>query len=455
MAGNRHSRLLCALMVLALASSLSGAQAITTTQDRALAKLQAQLSRDPNNFKALRAVGVKLFELKRFPEARPLLEQAYRLRPTDGTSALYAGMVAEELKDLPAARRAYQQYLSVGKSRSGKRDIQARIFAISAEELKQSAAAAVANEQALRGQTVDGKTVAVLPFRCNCTDTFKPLERGLAELVVTDLSISKQLRVLERDRMQAISDEIRLSATAAVDATTATRAGKLIQAGTIVNGSINIQNDRDLQISSALVNTTNGAILPGSPAASGLLNALFDAEKEIVRETFDALGIRLLASEEALFRTRPTQNLNAFLAFSRGLIAQDAGRTDEAIALFESARSQDPGFSAAIQRANQAASARAGAQVSSTTVQQSIRNSAEGQVVAAASSGTTVELAANNVLANVVADVNPTTTNTVQTNTGGGTTTAPPQTQNTVSQATGGDQPAQKTGQVTIVIRRP
>jgi tetratricopeptide (TPR) repeat protein len=449
-----HSQLLSALTVLALASTLSGAQAITTTQDRALARLQQQLSRDPNNFKTVRAVGVKLFELKRFPEARPLLDQAYRMRPTDGTSALYAGLVAEELKDLPAARRAYQQYLAVGKSRSGKRDIQARIFAISAEELKQSAAAAVANEQALRGQTVDGKTVAVLPFRCNCVDEYKPLERGLAELVVTDLSVSKQLRVLERDRMQAITDEIRLSSTAAVDASTATRAGKLIQAGTIVNGSINIQNN-NLQLASALVNTTNGSIMPGSPAASGLLTALFDAEKAFVRQAFDALGVRLLASEEALFRTRPTQNLQAFLAFSRGLIAQDAGRTDEAIALFESARTQDPGFNAAVQRANQAASARAGAQVSSTTVQQSIRNSAEGQVVAAASSGTTVEVTPNLVLASVVADVNPTTTNSVQTNTGGGTTTAPPQTQNTVSQATGGDQPAQKTGQVTIVIRRP
>ena len=456
------------ITLLAFASALSAAQAqqVVTTQDRALAKLQAQLSKDPNSFAAVRAVGFKLFDLKRFAEARPLLEQARKMRPNDGMAALYAGMSAEETKDLPAAREAYTKYLANSKNRKNKDQITARILAISREELKQSAATAVANEQALRGQQVDGKTVAVLPFRCICADTsLRPLERGIAELVVTDLAVSKQLRVLERDRMQAIADEIRLSASNNVDAQTATRAGKLIQAGTIVNGSINVTGQQTLGLASAMVSTTDGSINPLSPSVPGTLNALFDAEKQFVLGAFAALQVTLLASERVLFEKRPTQNLAAFLAFSRGLMAQDAGRLDDARALFESARTMDPGFGVALQRAQAAAQAQQAAQVSTSTVDQNVRNSSEGQAVTAASNGTTSSVTTNTVLANVVADVNPTTTNTAQNNTtpsgggSGGTSSTggsgPPTTQNTVSQATGGDQPAQRTGQVTIIIKKP
>jgi tetratricopeptide (TPR) repeat protein len=433
-------------MGVALAASPADGQAVTTTQDRVLTKLQDRLSKNPNNFSAIRDVGFKLYELKRFAEARPLLEQARTMRPREGVVALYAGLSAEEAKDYTAARAAYNDYLAVGRDRKNKAQVQARIVAISREELRQFAAAAVQNEQALQGQQVDGKTVAVLPFRCPCAGAdsmYKPLERGLAELVVTDLSISRQLRVLERDRMQAIADEIRLSAAGSVDAQTATRAGKLIQAGSIVNGSINIAG-QNLTLAGSVVQTADGRIAPEAPQATGLLNALFDAEKDFVLSTFRALNVTLLASEDALFRRRPTQNLQAFLAFSRGLIAQDAGRLDEAQALFESARSLDPGFGAALQRAQQAAQAQ---QVTTATVDQSVRASTEGQAVAAASTGTTSLVTTNTVLANVVADVNPTQTNNAQNNTsqsgggggGSGGGSGPPTTQNTVSQATGGD----------------
>ena len=181
------------------------AQAVATTPNRELAKLQEKLAANPTSVAALRAVGLKLYELKRFAESRPVLEQARQLDPKCGICSLYAGLAAEEAKDFTAAKAAYTAYLRVGSTGSVKKDVQARVLAIAKEELKAQAKAAVANEAALRGTQVPGTTVAVLPFRCNCADTaLLPLERGMAEVVVTDLSRSAQLKVLERDRMQAI-----------------------------------------------------------------------------------------------------------------------------------------------------------------------------------------------------------------------------------------------------------
>jgi hypothetical protein len=50
----------------------------------------------------------------------------------------------------------------------------------------------------------------------------------------------------------------------------------------------------------------------------------------------------------------------------------------------------------------------------------------------------------------VIGDVNPTTTNTVATT----TAAAAPPPRNAASEKTGTDQPAQRTGQVTIVIKK-
>jgi len=108
---------------------------------------------------------------------------------------------------------------------------------------------------------------------------------------------------------------------------------------------------------------------------------------------------------------------------------------DEAARYFESARALDPSFGAALQRAQSAASTTA-------KLESAIRSSGEG-ITAIAPTVTT--------LSNVVGDVNPTTTNTIATTT---TTTVPPP-RNPSSDKTGTDQPAPRTGQVTIVIKKP
>src|ERR1019366_6863610 len=109
---------------------------------------------------------------------------------------------------------------------------------------------------------------------------------------------------------------------------------------------------------------------------------------------------------------RPTQSLPAFIAFSRGLMAEDAGRLDEAARFFENARSLDPGFGAALQRAQSAA---AQSQQTTAKIESGLRGSSEGQTVATAVSGSSSPPPLSNTLSTVVGDVNPTTTNTVAT----------------------------------------
>ena len=286
----------------------------------------------------------------------------------------------------------------------------------------------------------------MLPLRFSGPDVANlgPLERGLADLLITDLSKSKSLTIVERDRMQAITDEINLARTSQTDAASSVRAGKLIQAGRIVQGAINQVGPNGLAITSSVINTTDASQAGQTAQQNGSLDQLFTLEKSLVFQIFDRLGVTLTPAERQLVDQRPTSSVQAFLAYSRGLMAEDEGRIDEAARFFENARSIDPGFGAALQRAQSAAAAN-GATLQRT--ESAIRNSSEGAAL-------TVGSGLGNTLNNVVGDVNPTTTNQVA---GTNTTSsgAPPTQRDAASEKTGTDQPAPKTGQVTIILKKP
>lgn len=402
----------------------------------ALAKLQRAQVANPSSVKANRDLGIWYYKASRFAEARVPLEQARKLDPKDGTSALYAGLAAEKTNDYTAAKNAYNSYLVVGRSTNVKRDIRARLLVVTREEAKAAAKVAIAQEARIAQVPGSSTTVAVLPFKVSAVDqSLLPLERGLADLVITDLGKVKRLTVVERDRIQAIADEIALGRSGQVDAATAVREGKLIQAGRIVQGTLQNSTGTNIQMGEQVFETQNAGIVGSGMNQQGDLSAIFNLEKAVVKQVFTDLNIQLTPAEQQDVDRRPTQNLQALLAYSRGLVAEDAGRMDEAARFFENARSLDPSFGAALQRAQSAASSTA-----------KLENTARSSGEAATGGGPGISTTLNSV----VGDVNPTTTNSVST----GTTAAPPPPQNIASQATGADQPAPRTGQVTVIIKK-
>ena len=439
----RLARPFLALMLVSLAVAPAAAQG----GGAAIANLEAARARTPQNVAALRGLGIAYYKAKRYADARTVLDQARQLAPKDGVSALYTGLAAEQLGDLTSARRAYEAYLNVGTTRRVKSQIRTRLVSLSREESLASAKAAVANEATISRTPGSLFTVAVPPLRFNGTDsTLKPLERGMADLLITDLSRSARLTVVERDRMQAIADEIQLSQSARVDAATAVRAGKLMQAGTLVNGIIQQTGANQIALDASLVNVGTGVV--GPPAqVTNALDQLFDMEKRLVFQLFERLGVTLTPAERQLVERRPTNNLQAFLAYSRGLQASDGGRFQDAARFFESARALDPGFLAATQRGEAAAAAAEGAAVSTATIESSLGSGAESRTASGA-------VGLQNTINNVTREVNPPSVSTVTTTVETTVTAAPTPRLDPISNGTRTDQPSQ-TGQVVIIIRRP
>lgn len=344
----------------------------------AIARFEAARQADPSNVAALRSLGVAYYKGERFAEASAVLEQARKLDAKDRVSALYAGLSAERIPDYAAARSAYDQYLSIKRpfydlrSRRTKEQVRNRLLAIAREEMIVRAKAAVAAEATLSTTPGDLRTIAVpaMKYSGPNVEELAPLERGLAELVITDLGKSSQLVLVERDRMQALADEIQLGASGRVDAASAVRAGHLIQAGRLVNGSI-VQGGEALTLSTSIVIVAT-AELSAPVEVSGGVERFFDMQKQLVFGLFDKLGVTLTAEERAAIGEQQTRNFDAFLLYSRGLVAADAGQYAAASELFKQSHALDPAFRAAATQASFAEAALAGTRVSSTTLEASL-----------------------------------------------------------------------------------
>jgi tetratricopeptide (TPR) repeat protein len=446
----RNLRPLAVLSLVALVA-LPAAGQVTP---QALAKLEARHAAKPGDADASRALGIALFKLKRYPDSERALTQASTTNPKDGLTALYLGMNAEEQGNLPAARVAYTKYLAYGKTKPARNDVQTRLAALAQKELDADAKARVADERRIAGQPGDPKTLAVLPVRVTGDTQYTALGRGIAELMVADFGkLGDQLKLLERDRVQALLDEIALGRTNQMDQATVARSGRLLQASRLVTGNLNVASTQNVQLSTSIVTVSTGIPASGGAAESGALAGVFRYEKNMVIKTISALGITLnMEQRRAIDGNQPTQNLQAFLAYSRGLVALDDGRLDDAARFFDNAHALDPNFSAAAQQAANARAGQAGQSVTVSQIESRLRGSSEGQIVNAAEHGATAPAlgdALGSTIQNALADVNPSGADNI----GRASTSA--SSRDPSSSTTGNDQTVTRIGTLTIIIKRP
>jgi TolB-like protein/cytochrome c-type biogenesis protein CcmH/NrfG len=428
----------------------SGCATVQPTPQVAIARLEAQRTAAPKSVEVLRALGIQYYKAQRYAEARTTLTEAASLAPNDGVAALYLGMSAEAMNDLPAAKAAYSSYLKVGRTRRVRRQLEGRLANMQRRELQAAAKTAVAQEATISATPGDKNTVAVMPFRFTGADSsLRPLERGFADLLATDLSRVKALTVVERSRLQAILDEIQLARTGAVDSTTAVRAGKLIQAGTLVQGSL-LQNGDKLRTDAALVSVATSTLSPSGAADEQNLDRLFDMEKRIALALVATLGVPITTAERNAIEQRPTKSLQAFLAYSQGLAYEDQGRFDDASRAYANAARIDPGFGVAQQKSVATANMSMGSG-NIASLEAGLQGTTEGSVVSAASQGSATSAGQSGGSAqNAAESLNPSTTSAA---TGGSTTggAAPPVTD--PSAGTGADNPAKS--KVVITIKPP
>jgi TolB-like protein len=311
-----------------------------------VASLEAQRQQRPNDPAVLTRLGIAYYDSRDYAKSRDVLRSAAVIESRSFPAAVYLGLAYEELGVLDSARASYTRAATLTSSSAQRNELNGRLGLLTRKELQQDARNALSQEATLANTPPVQNTIAVFPFRYRgANEELRPLERGLSHLVLTDLSKVAQLRLLERERVQVLIDEMRLTDSNRVEASTGARSGRMLRAARVVQGSLQDQAQR-LRLDANVIDATSSTIT-ATGAATDRLQQLFEVEKQVVFQLLERMGINLSAAERRAISERPTADLQAFLAFSRGLEAEDRGDFAEAANQFNAALQRDPNFRSA------------------------------------------------------------------------------------------------------------
>ena len=190
-------------------------------------------------------------------------------------------------------------------------------------------------------------TLAVLYFH-NTTGSAQldPLQKGLAFMLMTDLSKLEQLQLVERVKLQALVDELDLGISGLVDTDTAPRVGRLLQATYVVGGNLSKAQEAELAILSDMLKVPDESVI-GNPETRGMLDQIFALEKELLFQIIEILKVELTPEEKIELEKPLTTDLDALFSLFRAMDSSDKGNYRRAEILYKKALGKDPALSPA------------------------------------------------------------------------------------------------------------
>ena len=319
--------------------------------------LVRKIRTNPKDWNTLRELGIILVKLRDYKRGRILLERTLRLNPQDPQTVFYYGLSLEFCNEEKRAFNVYRNYSKFPRLSRYRRMSQARYDFLNRKMMRQEAKALLRQEGQLGTKAFSPKSIAVFPFSYQGSDmNYATLGKGLSEMIITDLSQVKGLKLIERIRLQTLLEEMKLEQTGLMDTKTAPRFGQLLSAGQIICGAYDILSEDRFRMDVELWNLFQSQSPPLAVNRTDNLNRLFTMEKRIVLGVIGKMGIELTPLERERIMRVPTRNMQAFMAYCMGLEKQDAGLFEEAAASFTRAATLDPRFEMAEQKAQESKS---------------------------------------------------------------------------------------------------
>jgi TolB-like protein len=185
--------------------------------------------------------------------------------------------------------------------------------------------------------------IAVMEFTSASKDPeLEPLGKGLQSMVTTDLANVESIKVVERERLKDVENELKLSHGQGFDKATAAKIGKLSGATYLFVGSFTVVKE-DMRLDGRLIAVGSGEVLLGEQIA-GEKALFFELEQKLVQKVIGVLGVKLAPKEKAALARPHTADFQAFKKFSDGIKAFDDGRLDAAMKALGEATALDKDF---------------------------------------------------------------------------------------------------------------
>jgi TolB-like protein len=315
--------------------------------EEAIARMRRALVNSPNDPHFIKLLAIAQYNKKQYDEAEKLFQQVLTLDDEDDQAAYYLAATFEATKNYDRAIQYYRLYVELTFFGEYKETVEARIKILYRQQMEAEAQRVLQMEQQLDVSKIPTNTIAILYFENKGQKAeLNPLQKGLSEMIITDLSKVKSLKVVERVRLQELIQEMNLGETDMVDQKTAPRLGKLLGANRLVKGSFFDLTNEKLNIDAFVTKSKTGEI-DASTNITGNIKDFFRLEKDLVFKIIDEMKIKLSEEERQAILEVPTEDFFAFLQYSRGLDFEDKGQFSQAYEAYSKAAVSDPNFSQA------------------------------------------------------------------------------------------------------------
>jgi TolB-like protein len=197
---------------------------------------------------------------------------------------------------------------------------------------------------------IESKRLAIIYFDNTSEEPrLNKLKKGLAGMLISDLSNVNMIDIVERDRIEEILNEQKLNNSEEFDQKSASQVGKLLGAEMILTGAY-FEMFGSFRIDARFIDVETGKILK-SEGVDGKSSNFFKLEKQLIWKIIKNLEITLSDKErKAIEERQKSQNISYedALLFSQALEEIDSGNKSEAIKILENILIKNPKFKTAI-----------------------------------------------------------------------------------------------------------
>lgn len=193
------------------------------------------------------------------------------------------------------------------------------------------------------------QTIAILDFDNNSIgddkQIWEPMGKGLAQMLITDLSKIVKLKVVERERIQYILDELQLQKSEAFDEKSVVQIGKQLGVHAMLFGGFS-KIDKMVRIDARLIKVETSELMKAEEI-TGKADEFINLEKELALKITKNLDVELSKYEGKLIEKSENRSLEAALAYSEGLSLLDKEDYKNAMRKFQEALKYNPNYAAA------------------------------------------------------------------------------------------------------------
>lgn len=195
------------------------------------------------------------------------------------------------------------------------------------------------------------QTLAIMDFRNSSIyerERYAPLAKGFPSMMINYLNGAADLKVIERQRIQWLLNELKLQQKAdVVDQSTAVKVGNVMGATAVLFGNYTVISDDKMRVSGRLVKVETSEILL-SEKVTGEPDEFLALVRKLSQNLTRAINVEV--EETELETGSATRLLDAQLAYARGLDEMEDGNYQTAREQFQQALEYDSNYTLAQKR---------------------------------------------------------------------------------------------------------